>query len=49
VIETGLKKLRIDAVDEMHGIRKKYIRASSREIEEMAESVCGEIEKKHRS
>lgn len=36
VTKTELKKLRIDVVDEIHEIRKKYVRASSREIEEMA-------------
>lgn len=46
VTETELKKLRIDVVDELHEIRKKFVGASSEEIERVAAEVLKEIKRR---
>jgi hypothetical protein len=46
VTEAEFKKLKIDVVDELHEVRKKFARASSEEIERAAAEVLEEIRKR---
>lgn len=46
VTETELKRLRVDVVNELHEIRRKYAGASSEEIERVAAEVLEEINKR---
>jgi hypothetical protein len=46
VTETKLKRLKIDAVNELYEIRRKHARASSEEIERAAAEVLEEIREK---
>ena len=46
VTETEFKKLKIDVVDGLHVIRKKFAGASSEEIERAAAEVLKEIERR---
>jgi len=41
-----LKRLKIDVVNELHEIRRKYAGASSKEIEQVAAEVLEEINKR---
>jgi hypothetical protein len=46
VIETKLKRLRIDVVSELHEIRSEYAKASSEEIKRVVVEVLKEMRKK---
>jgi hypothetical protein len=48
VTETKLKKLKIDVVNELHGIRRKNAGASSAQIERVAAEVLEEIRKREK-